>query len=133
MVWKSSVEALQGEYFLATIYLIQKSELPKMSELNSISDFGLITSGRDGMDLMKETYPSTGMFVSPFEKLKVESQLLKVLEKKNIQAAKMIHAFQDTRFFSRYNATKDQPNVWEINIPDLFPITQESGSLSSAP
>ncbi|WP_339727233.1 hypothetical protein [uncultured Gimesia sp.] len=132
LIWKSSVEALQGEYLSPTIYLIRKSELSKLAELNSISTIGLIRTDRSGMDLMKYAYPSMGMYISPFEKFKVEPQLLKTLEKKDSQAAEMLNAFEPYQLMVHPKARKDQLNVWKIIVPALDPITQESGSLSSA-
>ena len=132
LVWKSMVETVQGEYMPPTIYLIRKSELSKLSELNSINTIGLITSGRNGIDLMKYAYPSMGMFVSPFVKFNVEPQLLKLLKMKDSQAAKMLNAFEVSQLITHYKATREQPNVWEIIVPDLDPITRESGSLKSA-
>ncbi|QDT44345.1 hypothetical protein Pan241w_44540 [Gimesia alba] len=128
LVWKSTVEALQGEYMPPTIYLIRKSQLSKLSELNSIKTIGLISSDPNGMDLKTYAYPGMGMFVSPFEKFKVEPRLLKILEKKDSSAAKMIYAFQASRLISAYKATTEEPNVWKIIVPDVDPITQKSGS-----
>ncbi len=132
LVWQPTVEVLQGEYQSPTIFFIHKSELSKLSELNSIDIVELLTSDSNGMNLKKYAFPSRGMFVSPFEKFTVEPQLLGVLEKKGGQAAKMIDAFRASRLINNYKARKDSPSVWEIIVPDLFPITRESGSLSSA-
>ncbi|MFK7776976.1 MAG: hypothetical protein QM501_02480, partial [Gimesia sp.] len=132
LVWKSTVEALQGEYQLPTIYLVRKSELPKLSELNSINILGLISSSGNGVNLNSYAYPSRGMFISPFGKFNVEPQLLELLGRKNSQAARLLNAFRVNQLIVNYKAKKDQPNVWKIIVPELDPITRESGSLSSA-
>jgi len=80
--------------------------------------------------LNKDGKPYFGIIISPFEQFQIEPQLLKSLDKKNSTPAKQIHGYRENRpdAVSHYSSRKDQPNVWEINIPDLFPITQESGS-----
>lgn len=133
LVWKTTVEVLQGSYQLPTIYLIRKSELSKLSELNSINTLGLIFSTGKEMNLMRYANPGRGMFISPFGKFNVEPQLLEFLRRKNSQAASLLNAFQVRQPIVDYKAKNEKPNIWKIIVPELDPITLESGSLNSVP
>jgi len=130
LVWQPTAKMLQGEHFRPAIYLLRKSELAKLSELNSITTIETLTRSENRLDLNKDGKPYFGIIISPFEQFQIEPQLLKSLDKKNSTPAKQIHGYRENRpdAVSHYSSRKDQPNVWEINIPDLFPITQESGS-----
>lgn len=146
LVWHPSVEILQGEYALPAIYLLSKSELSKLSELNSIKKISTFVRSDTGFGLgyYDNQRPYFGLIISPFEEFKIEPQLYKVLEKNDAivrrlngsleTMAKDVHGFRENRnnSVSGYSAKKDQANLWEIKIPDFELIFQESGSLNSA-
>ncbi len=127
LVWQPTVETLQGEYFAPHCFLLRKDELTRLSKLNSIKAFGVIVRNRNSIDLKASLSPGQGMFISPFETLRVEPKFLSLLKKMSHDASQVIHAFESQEYLVRYDATIQGPNVWEINVPDLFPITRESG------
>ncbi len=132
IVWSPTVEILQGQYRAPSIYLIQKNELSQLREINSIESIKIIQFDQNGYKIPESNYglPFTGLIVSPFKKLEIEPSM--VVDKTPTEL-KQIHGFLEVPVTKTYSATKnEQPNVWKINIPDLFPITRESGSLSSA-
>lgn len=141
--WQPSIKTRQGQYQAPVIYLIRKNELPKLSELNSLKPFSVIDHSPKGLRLPVvdispkglripgTIHAKSGMILDPFEKLNV-GRYRHLLEMKYGTAAKLIHGVQSDKS-TLYIAAKERPNVWEIKIPDLNPITRESGSLSSVP
>ncbi|QDV19869.1 hypothetical protein Pan153_45380 [Gimesia panareensis] len=130
--WQPTVEALQGDYFSPTVYLIREDELRALSELNSIDVFTTLTHNQEGFGVTAYGGPGQGMFVSPFEKLKLETLFQKELEIKNGNFRnQLFNAFSASKYLVHYDAVDPGTNVWKINIPALFPVTRESGSLSS--
>ena len=133
--WRALERINQGKYGPPAIYLIKKSELSRLSEINSLNEIGVVRLFND-IDWGIYTQHFGGVFISPFKAFEIEHKLLKQLEMQNSSSLKYIdgtfHGFSTKQFAtSSFFASTDQPNVWEINIPDLFPITRESGSLSS--
>ena len=132
--WSSTVEVIQGEYGPPTIYLVQKKELSKLSELSLIDDIGVISISRlGGVDLSHFANPSSGMFISPFEQFKYEpSKHFAEMKKLSPQAGKKVYGYQADRLTKIYKTTTGKPDVWKIVVPDLNPITEEFGSLTRA-
>ncbi|WP_417389066.1 prealbumin-like fold domain-containing protein [Gimesia sp.] len=129
--WSPTVEILQGQYRVPTIYLLQKNELSKLADINSIESIKAIRFYQNNFEIPEANYrlPFAGLIVSPFKKLEIEPSMV---VNKPPSELKQIHGFiPDRSTHETYAATEKQPNVWKINIPDLFPITLESGSLSS--
>ncbi|MEQ8638652.1 prealbumin-like fold domain-containing protein [Gimesia maris] len=128
--WHPTVEILRGVYYPPTIYLIAQHDLSKITEINSFSSTKGVRFDRGKLEIISFALPGQGAFISPFKKLSIDPAL--VIDK-TPTALKQIHGFiPDRSTHETYAATEDQPNIWKINIPDLFPITQESGSLSNA-
>jgi len=129
LVWQPTVEALQGEYIAPPCsYLLRKGDLATLSKLNSIKVFITLTPNQNGGELLRVTgTPSHGMFISPFEKFKVAPKFMKKMKMDYILLAGKLNAFSGNWSLGGYTATPQGPNVWEINVPDLFPITAESG------
>ncbi|HBL46434.1 MAG TPA: hypothetical protein DDZ90_23910 [Planctomycetaceae bacterium] len=68
--------------------------------------------------------------MTPFRNIEIDPELVVNMTPSEL---KQIHGFKaDRSTIETYTASEKQPNVWKINIPDLFPITLESGSLNSA-
>jgi len=130
LVWSPTVGILQGQYGAPTIYLIQKNELSKLANINSMLSTNTTEFIHDSFRLATYPIPFAGIIVSPFKKLEIAPEL--VVEKTPTEL-KQVHGFLKFPHTDAYTATKNQSNVWEIKIPDLNPITRESGSLSSVP
>ncbi|QDV52482.1 DUF1700 domain-containing protein [Gimesia fumaroli] len=128
LVWSPTVEFLQGQYQAPTIYLIQKNDLSKVTEINSMESIKTIHFEQSGYDFGYYGIPARGLIVSPFKRLEIDPSMV---VDKTPSELKEIRGLLTNPVTKTYSATNDQPNVWEINIPDLFPITAESGSLSS--
>lgn len=135
LVWQSSVELLQGQYYSPIIYLLRKDELSKVSELNSINQIEGIIRSSNGFNLDDYQGSKLGVIISPFQPFELAPQVVKSLEqnknpfeKKFSSKEISIRGYRENRenAATSFIATKDQPNVWKINIPDLFPITAES-------
>ncbi|WP_299470242.1 hypothetical protein [uncultured Gimesia sp.] len=142
LVWQSSIEFLQGEYFRPASYLLRKDELSKVSELNSINQIETIVRSSNGFGIDNYQDSKVGMVISPFQPFEMAPQVIKSLEqnknlfeKKSSTKERLIRGYRENRenAVHGYIAKKDQPNVWKINIPALFPITAESGSSNSVP
>tara|TARA_R110002111_G_scaffold247140_2_gene310021 strand:+ start:12324 stop:13799 length:1476 start_codon:yes stop_codon:yes gene_type:complete len=138
IVWSPTVEILPGQYRAPSIYLIQKNEFGKLAEINSIESIKTIQFYRNSYEILegRNVLPSAGMIVSPFKKFEIEPSMVvepsRVINKTPTKL-KQIHGFLIYPVTKTYSASNiDKPNVWEITIPDLFPITRESGSLKSA-
>ncbi|QDU07890.1 hypothetical protein [Gimesia aquarii] len=141
LVWQQNIEIFQGDYFAPNIYLLRKSELMKLNELNSVNQIPTIEISESGIYWTYYNKPYYGLFISPFEEMKIEPQLLKTLKyrrsnftspsNKYSTTLKQIHGFRENRFSSKYIAKKDQANLWEIKIPDFKLIFQEFGSSNS--
>ncbi|QDT44344.1 hypothetical protein Pan241w_44530 [Gimesia alba] len=128
--WHPTVEILQGRYGPPTIYLIAQHELSKITEINSLSSTKGVRFSKGQLETISFLLPGQGSIIFPFEKLSIDPVLV---VNKTPTELKEIHGFiPDRSTHKTYAATEDQPNVWEINIPDLFPITLESDSLNSA-
>lgn len=127
--WHPTVEILQGEYKEPTVYLLEKSDLKQLTALNEELSTETVFFDVDGIKLRSCSFPVNGLFVSPFRKLEIDPALV---VDKTPSELKRVHGIYARSFNKVYTATEQQPNVWEINIPDLFPITRESDSLSSA-
>ncbi|QDT29072.1 DUF1700 domain-containing protein [Gimesia panareensis] len=128
LAWHPTVEILQGEYKAPTVYLLEKSDLEQLTTLNPMIATETIAFDIRGFNLRAFAFPSNGLFVSPFRKLEIDPAL--VVDKTPAELKK-VHGFFANSYDKTYDATDQEPNVWEINIPDLFPVTRESGSLSS--
>ncbi|MFI4852122.1 MAG: hypothetical protein ACIAZJ_23695 [Gimesia chilikensis] len=127
--WGPTVEILQGVYARPTIYLISQNELGKITEINSLSSTKGIRFENGQLETISFVVPSQGAIIFPFENISIDPALV---VDKTPAVLRQIHGFVPGRLPRKtYAATEKQPNVWEINIPDLFPITRESGSLSS--
>lgn len=127
--WHPTVEILQGVYGPPTIYLIAQHELSKITEINSLSSTKGVRFNKGQLETISFLLPGQGSIISPFEKLSIDPALV---VDKTPTALKQIHGFiPDRSTHKTFTATENQPNVWKINIPDLYPITRESGSLSS--
>ncbi|QDT92863.1 prealbumin-like fold domain-containing protein [Gimesia algae] len=127
--WHPTVKILQGVYHPPTIYLIAQHEFNKISEINSLSSTKGVRFNRGKLETISFMLPGQGAIISPFKKLSIDPALV---INKTPTALKQIHGFiPDRPTHETYAATENQPNVWKINIPDLFPVTLESGSLSS--
>lgn len=129
LAWQSTVNILQGVYHMPTVYLLQKDDLKQLNALNPMITTKVAAFDNLGINLSNYLLPENGLIISPFKKLDIEPEL--VVDKPPSEL-KQIHGFKTGMpTLGAYAATEKQPNVWEINIPDLFPITLESGSLSS--
>ncbi|QDT96185.1 hypothetical protein [Gimesia aquarii] len=132
LVWSPTVEILEGQYLAPAIYLIQKNELSQLAEINSMESIKVIRFKQNGFEIPEARYglPFAGLIVSPFKRLEIEPSM--VVDKTPTEL-KQIHGLLKYPVTKTYSATKkNQPNVWKIDIPDLYPITQESGSSNSA-
>ena len=141
LAWESSVEFLQGNYYSPAIYLLRKEELTRVSELNSLGKVETIVRSDNRFSMNDYGGNNMGAIISPINPFELAPQVVKSLEQNKNPIEKKfsskeisIRGYRENRkaAFSSFIATKDQPNIWKINIPDLFPITQESGSLSNA-
>ncbi len=128
LTWQPKVEILEGQYKTPTIYLIEKNRLSQLAELNSIEFTTAVRFEDNNLDFLNISIPGPGMIVDPFHHLEIDPAL--VVDKTPSQL-KAIHGFWAKSLAGTYTASKQQPNIWEINIPDLFPVTRESDSLSS--
>ncbi|WP_298868276.1 hypothetical protein [uncultured Gimesia sp.] len=136
IVWQKSAIVLQGQYIKPVVYLIRKRELSKLSEINSLKNIGTITSSSLESEIEPEfqiyTKVVSGLFLDPFEKLKIAPQLQKKLEQMGgAGVMNVLHGYhyKFSRAYGYYLATKAGPNVWEINVPKMRFISGESGSL----
>ncbi|QDU16550.1 hypothetical protein CA11_43820 [Gimesia maris] len=132
LTWYPTVEILQGIYSSPTVYLIKKNELSQLAEINVLYAPKVLWFQNNSLKFANYPVPqgSTGLFVSPFRNIEIDPELVVNMTPSEL---KQIHGFKaDKSTIETYSASEDQPNIWKINIPDLFPITQESGSLSSA-
>jgi len=132
LVWYPTVEILQGLYRGPTIYLIKRNEINKLAALNSMLTTKFIEFDQSNYEINDRPLliPGGVVIVSPFKKLEIAPEL--VINKTPTEL-KQINGFIKSAVNNSYTAKKNQPNVWVINIPDLNPITRESGSLSSVP
>ncbi len=132
IVWHPTVEILQGRYRGPTIYLIKRNEINKLATLNSMLTTKFIEYDQSNYEINDRPLliPGGVVIVSPFKKLEIAPEL--VVDKTPTEL-KQINGFIISAINNSYTAKKNQPNVWLIKIPDLNPITRESGSLSSVP
>jgi len=127
--WGPTVEILQGVYARPTIYLIAQNELGKITEINSLSSTKGIRFENGQLKTISFMVPSQGAIILPFDNISIDPALV---VDKTPAVLKQIHGFVPNHLPRKtYAAREKQPNVWEINIPDLFPVTRESDSLSS--
>lgn len=138
--WQSNVEFLQGGSYLPAIYLLRKNDLARLEELNSLEQVMAIVRSDNGIGLENYERSKVGLIISPFQPFKLSSQVMGQLAQfqplggKRLNVDKVtVNGYRENRINSgtNYIAKKDQPNVWKLKIPALFPITRESGSLSS--
>ena len=136
IVWQKSATVLQGQYIKPVVYLIRKRELSKLSELNSLKNIGTITSSSLESEIEPKfqiyTKVVSGLFLDPFEKLKIAPQLQKKLEQiggSGVMDVLHGYHYEFSGAYGYYLATKAGPNVWEINVPKMRFISAESGSL----
>ncbi|QDV52483.1 hypothetical protein [Gimesia fumaroli] len=131
IIWSPTVEILQGQYRAPTIYLLQKNELSKLADINSIESIKAIRFYQNSIEIPEANYglPFAGLIVSPFKKLEIDPSMV---VDKTPSELKEIHGFLIYPVTKTYSTSKiDKPNVWEISIPDLYPITRESGSVKN--
>ncbi|MCR9233814.1 MAG: hypothetical protein NXI29_22680 [bacterium] len=128
LTWQPTVEILEGQYNTPTIYLIEKNKLNQLADLNSTESIMVARFADNKLAFLGISIPGPGLIVDPFHYLEIDPVLV---ADKTPSQLKTIHGFWAKSSAGTYRASKQQPNVWKINIPDLFPITRESGSLSS--
>lgn len=129
LVWQPAVEILEGKYNTPTIYLIEKNELRQLADLNTIESTLVARFEKNKLIFLSISIPGPGLIVDPFHNLDIDPTL--VVDKTPSQL-KAVHGFYAASLIGTYTASKQKPNVWKINIPDLYPITLESDSLNSA-
>ncbi|QDV52485.1 hypothetical protein [Gimesia fumaroli] len=127
---QDSVKMEAGVYEDPAIYLLQKEDLSKLSQLNQLEYFRVIQVGNShGVKSYGTRYAGPRMLVSPFEDLKIEPRVQKLFENKYGQVQEKIKGIQFQEAI-RFDASETQPNVWKITIPELNPFTEESVSAS---
>ncbi len=127
--WGPTVEILQGVYNPPTIYLIAQHELGKITEINSLSSTKGVMFRKGLLITISFLLPGQGAIIAPFEELSIDPTLV---VNRTPSDLKQIHGFiPDWSSRETYAATENQPNVWKIKIPELFPVTRESGSLNT--
>ncbi|WP_145311802.1 hypothetical protein [Gimesia fumaroli] len=119
---KTSIKLSYGEYVLSYIYLIQKSDLSKLSEIKR-HEFNRIMNLKTGQIITytRALYDNTGfnatsMFFVPFKnktRLPNPDDPMKMIVKSN-EADGIVLPNQ-----IRFTASKNDQNIWEINLPDL--------------
>jgi len=129
LTWQPTVEILEGQYFTPTIYLIEKNKLDQLADLNSIDSALVARLEKNRLKFLNISLPGAGLILDPFQNLEIDPALV---VDKTPSELKAVHGFYPESKNVPRTVSRDQPNVWKINIPDLFPITLESGSLSSA-
>lgn len=120
--WHPTVEILQGIYYSLTVYLLQKSDLEQLVSLNPMIATKTISFDSLKVNLSTFPLPFNGVIVSPFKQLEIDPALV---ADKSPSELKQVHGFLANSFSNPYSATDTEPNVWELIIPDLFPITGE--------
>ncbi|WP_417385442.1 hypothetical protein [Gimesia sp.] len=129
LVWQPTVEILEGQYFTPTIYLIEKNKLEQLADLNS-SDSALVARiEKNRLKLILISLPGPGLIVDPFHNLEIDPALVVDESPSELKA---VHGFYPETNHVPHTVSRDQSNVWKIDIPNLFPISRESDSLSSA-
>lgn len=130
LIWQPTVEILEGQYNIPTIYLIEKNKLAQLADLNSIDSASVVCFEKNRLKFLNISLPGAGLIVDPFHNLEIDPALVVDKSPSELNA---VHGFYPESNHVPHTVSRDQPNVWKIDIPDLFPVTLESGSLSSAP
>lgn len=119
---KSSIKLCYGEYVLSYIYLIQKSDLSKLSDINRYDFNQIINLKTHQITTFYQTlfnntgFNATSMFIVPFKNNKLLPNLddpMKVSAKSN-DADGIVLPSQ-----IRFTASTNKKNLWEIELPDL--------------
>lgn len=129
--WHPTVEILEGKYNTPTVYLVKKNELSQLAEINDLFAPKVLWFQNNSLKFANYPLPQggSGLIMSPFHNFEIDPELVVNMTPSEL---KQIHGFKANRStHETYIATANQPNIWQINIPDLFPVTLESGSLSS--
>lgn len=132
LTWLPTVEILQGIYNSPTVYLVKKNELSQLAEINVLYAPKALWFQKNSLKFANYPVPQggLGLIVSPFRNLEIDPALVVDMTPSEL---KQIHGFKaDRSTHETYAATENQLNIWKINIPELFPITLESGSSNSA-
>lgn len=118
----SSIKLSCGSYFLYCIYLFEKSDLSKLSEINRHEFNPILDMKTQQITTYTRTlYDNTGfnatsMFIVPF---KNKTQLLNPDDPmKNIVKSNEADGIVLPNQI-RFTASKNEKNIWEINLPDL--------------
>ncbi|QDT96184.1 DUF1700 domain-containing protein [Gimesia aquarii] len=130
---KTSINILQGQYTLPLIYLIPKKYLNKLSSLNKSASYDVFNSVRKEI-VRYDPYhsESRGMKSGTFGVLNTAI----LIPSLNITDPMLNDSFGNSKNVAgiqlprrlEFTASKDQTNLWEIELPDLSSLTSKIDS-----
>ncbi|WP_339727231.1 carboxypeptidase-like regulatory domain-containing protein [uncultured Gimesia sp.] len=129
---KESVSMTEGSYEDPALYLLKKADLSRLSELDQLEYFGVVQlDAPQNMRILATRNAGPRMLVRPFESIKMEPRLQKLLETKYGVVSKKISGVQLPKVLE-FDVSKSEPNVWKISIPDLDRVSEKTISVSQS-
>lgn len=121
-----TVTMLEGEYSTPAMYYLRRADLARLSDLNSLEYFSVLTdTPSHGLRMSSSRCAFEGMLVDPFDKLHVKPQALRKLKVRHGLTSPEVRGIHLTQRMT-YDASPDGTNVWEIKIPDFEFLTREA-------
>ena len=127
-----SINMFEGNYHLPVIYLLKKDDLIKLSLLNSLESYSVVSHDNEVLQVLQNHGSTNGLsfgggflspgtlVLTPFRKgVSVPDGLTPVA--KNVVGVQMSNLLD-------FTASKDQPNLWKIKLPELNFLNSESST-----